>query len=105
MELAGRLEAFVVHPRQLTDTTAAPAPPLLQGLWQELLTGWLGGSRDPLLLTDPSAIESGMRASMGSLVGSPVLPAFLLLPAAAVLTGVVEGGNYYLAMALRDTTV
>lgn len=87
-----------------------PPPPLfvslprrLQGMWQEALTGWLGGSRDPLLLTDAASIEAGVRQSMGSLVATPALPAFLLAPAAAALTGCLEAAYYYAAMSLRET--
>lgn len=88
--------------------TATWHPPLLlspslQGMWQEAITGWLGGSRDPLLLTDAASIEAGVRQSMGSLVATPALPAFLLAPAAGVLTGCLEGAYYFLAVSLRET--
>ena len=62
----------------------------------------MGGSRDPLALVDPAALDLSLQASMGSLVGAAVLPAFLLAPAAAVLTGVVEAGYFAAAHTIRS---
>lgn len=76
--------------------------PRAQGLWQDAFTGYLGGSRDPFLLTDPGAVADGVRASMGTLVGAPLLPAFLVTPGAAVLTGALEAGFYYTCLTLQN---
>ncbi|KAI3428302.1 hypothetical protein D9Q98_006681 [Chlorella vulgaris] len=73
-----------------------------QGLWQDVFINWMGGSRDPLLLTDPAQLEDSVRLSMGTLVGSPRLPAFLVAPAAALLTGLLEAGFFWTAMQARS---
>lgn len=75
-----------------------------QGLWQDVFTGWLGGSRDALLLTDPAALEDGVRASMGTLVGAPLLPAFLVAPSASLLVGLLEGGYFWAMLTAMDAT-
>lgn len=68
-----------------------------QGLWQDLFTALLGGVRDPLL--DPY----NEQPIMGTLVGGR-LPAFVVAPSAAVLTGTLEAAWYFSALALRDTS-
>jgi hypothetical protein len=93
-----------------TPLTLAPAPLFaclparVQGLWQDVFSGWLGGSRDAALLTDPVALEDSLRSSMGTLVASPRLPAFLVAPSAAALTGLLEGAYFWVAISLRDQT-
>lgn len=74
-----------------------------QGLWQEAFSGWLGGSRDPFEIIDPELMADSLQSSMGTLVGSPKLPFFLVVPGAAVLTGLLEAGYYWGAMALRNS--
>ena len=90
------------HPSNLPPLPCLPA--CLQGLWQDVFSGWLGGSRDAALLTDPVALEDSLRSSMGTLVASPRLPAFLVAPSAAALTGLLEGAYFWVAISLRDQT-
>ncbi|PRW56837.1 Pentapeptide repeat family [Chlorella sorokiniana] len=78
---------------------------IYQGLWQEAFSGWLGGSRDPFEIIDADLMADSLQSSMGTLVGSPKLPFFLVVPGAAVMTGLLEAGYYWSAMALRNTQV
>lgn len=61
----------------------------------------MGGSRDALLLSEPDLLADQLPSAMGTLVGAPRLPAALVAPLAAVLTGVLEGGWYLLAVQFR----
>lgn len=88
-----------VHPCHASPCACPPE----QGLWQEAAVGWLGGSRDPLALLDPAALDLSVQQSMGSLVGVTQLPAFLIAPAAAVLTGVLEASFFAGGHAVRSS--
>jgi hypothetical protein len=95
--------SWLMDPRSGVHQAAYPPLflPASQGLWQDVLTSWLGGSRDPLALTDSSALEAGVRSAMGTLVGAPRLPAFLAAPGAALTLGLMEGAWHYTALSTR----
>lgn len=90
--------------RALTPAIAAPstAPPP-QGLWQDVFTSWLGGVRDPLLISDPDALLRPDQPLLGTLAGG-LLPAFFVAPSAAVLTGALEGYWQFFCLSLRDAS-
>lgn len=85
----------------LTSPLLPACLPTLQGLWLDTFSGWMGGSRDPFSLVDADLLADGVRASMGTLVGAPRLPAFLVVPGAALLAGLLQGAIFYGAQALR----
>lgn len=87
------------------SVNAQPPPPPLtpQGLWQDVFTSWLGGVRDPLLVSDPDALLRPDQPMLGTLAGG-LLPAFIVAPSAAVLTGALEGYWQYFCLSLRDAS-
>ncbi|KAL4427841.1 hypothetical protein ABPG75_001930 [Micractinium tetrahymenae] len=74
-----------------------------QGLWQDVFTSWLGGVRDPLLIADPDALLRPDQPMLGTLAGG-LLPAFIVAPSAAVLTGALEGYWQFFSLSLRDAS-
>lgn len=48
----------------------------------------------PVLCLPMQLMADSLQSSMGTLVGSPKLPFFLVVPGAAVLTGLLEAGYY-----------